>query len=161
MVGRFQLRRHVPHLGVLAEVWRKWADDRVAGDLRLRNMTGGMTIYRVTEDTETHLVVLMKENRGAYSESTMDLASVNPPVIAGMMGHPVSPPEGAENPFPVMRSLPPGCKNMWNAERTGRLFRGRSSSLTRAKSCSSRLGAWRMKPSDSRTQPIRSSALAP
>jgi len=40
----------------------------------------------------------MKENRGVYSESTMDLASTNPPVIAGMMGHPVSPPEGSENP---------------------------------------------------------------
>ena len=81
--------------------WQKYgrnkADDRVAGDLRLRNMTGGMTIYRVAEDTDTHLVVLMKENRGAYSESTMDLASVNPPVVAGMMGHPAPPPEGAEN----------------------------------------------------------------
>jgi D-alanyl-D-alanine carboxypeptidase len=43
-------------------------------------------------------VVLMKENRGAYFESTMDLASVNPPVVAGLMGHPVPPPEGAENP---------------------------------------------------------------
>ena len=61
-------------------------------------MTGGMTIYRVAEDTDTHLVALMKENRGAYSESTMDLASVNPPVVAGLMGHPVPPPEGAENP---------------------------------------------------------------
>jgi CubicO group peptidase (beta-lactamase class C family) len=86
----------------ISAFWQKYgrnkADDRVAGDLRLRNMTGGMTIYRVSEDTDTHLVVLMKENRGAYSESTMDLASVNPPVVAGMMGHPVPPPEGAENP---------------------------------------------------------------
>ena len=74
------------------------ADDRVAGDLCLRTMTEGMTIYRVEEDTDTHLVALMKENRGAYSESTLDLASVNPPVIAGMMGHPVPPPEGSGNP---------------------------------------------------------------
>lgn len=67
--------------------------ERVEGDLRLWNMTGGMTIFRVVEDTETHLVVLVKENRGIYSESTMDLASTNPPVVAGMMGHPVPAPE--------------------------------------------------------------------
>ena len=82
--------------------WQKYGrsgeDDRVAGDLRLRTMTGGMAIYRIEEDTDTHLVALMKENRGVYSESTLDLASVNPPVIAGMMGHPVPPPEGAVNP---------------------------------------------------------------
>ncbi len=81
--------------------WQKYgrngADDRVAGDLRLRTMTGGMTIYRVEEDTDTHLVALMKENRGVYSESTLDLASVDPPVIAGMMGRPVPPPEGSGN----------------------------------------------------------------
>jgi CubicO group peptidase (beta-lactamase class C family) len=40
----------------------------------------------------------MKESRGVYSESTLDLASVNPPVIAAMMGHPVPPPEGSGNP---------------------------------------------------------------
>jgi D-alanyl-D-alanine carboxypeptidase len=70
-------------------------DERVAGDMGLRSMTGSMSIFRVVEDTETHLVVLMKENRGAWSESTMDLASTNPPVIARMGGHPVPPPEGA------------------------------------------------------------------
>jgi CubicO group peptidase (beta-lactamase class C family) len=86
----------------IAAFWQRYgrtgADDRVAGDLRLRTMTGGMTIYRVEEDTDTHLVALMKENRGVYSESTLDLSSVNPPVIAGMMGHPVPPPEGSVNP---------------------------------------------------------------
>jgi CubicO group peptidase (beta-lactamase class C family) len=86
----------------IAAFWQKYgpsgADDRVAGDLRLRTMTGGMTIYRVEEDTDTHLVALMKETRGAYSESTLDPASVNPPVIAGMMGHPVPPPQGSGNP---------------------------------------------------------------
>jgi CubicO group peptidase (beta-lactamase class C family) len=80
------------------EYGRRGADDRVAGDLRLHTMTGGMTIYRVEEDTDTHLVALMKENRGAYSESTLDLASLNPRVIAGMMGHPVPPPEGSGIP---------------------------------------------------------------
>jgi D-alanyl-D-alanine carboxypeptidase len=86
----------------ISAFWQKYgrsgADDRVAGDLRLRAMTEGMTIYRVEEDTETHLVALMKENRGAYSESTLDLASIHPPVVAGMMGHPVPPPEGSGNP---------------------------------------------------------------
>jgi D-alanyl-D-alanine carboxypeptidase len=82
--------------------WQKYggkgAGDRVAGDLRLRSMTEGMSIDRIEEDTERHLVVLVKEKRGVYSESTMDLASVNPPVVAGMMGHPVPPPEGSGSP---------------------------------------------------------------
>ncbi len=82
--------------------WQKYArsdaDQHAAGDLRLRSMTQGMTIYRVEQDTDTHVVVLMKENRGVFSESTLDLASVNPPVIAGMMGHPVTPPEGSAKP---------------------------------------------------------------
>ena len=82
----------------ISAFWQRYGShgpgDRVEGDLRLRNMTGGMTIFRVLEDTETHVVVLMKENRGAWSESTLDLASINPPIVSGMMGHPVSPPEG-------------------------------------------------------------------
>ena len=57
-----------------------------------------MSIYRVVDDAERHVVVLMKESRGAWSESTLDLASTDPPVIAGMMGHPVPPPESAANP---------------------------------------------------------------
>ena len=68
--------------------------DSVSRDLRLRQMTGGMTIFRVEQDTGTHLVALMKEGRGAYSESTIDLASTEPLKIAGMMGHPVPPPAG-------------------------------------------------------------------
>jgi len=79
--------------------WQKYgrnrADDRAAGDLRLRSMTGGMTVYRIEQDTGIHLVVLMKENRGSYSESTMDLVSVSPLVIASMMGHPVPPPQSS------------------------------------------------------------------
>ncbi len=86
----------------ISAFWQKYGShgpgDRVEGDLRLRNMTGGMTIFRVLQDTETHVVVLMKENRNAWSESTLDLASTDPPIIAGMMGRPVSPPEGSENP---------------------------------------------------------------
>jgi D-alanyl-D-alanine carboxypeptidase len=74
------------------------AGDRVEGDLRLRKMTGGMSIFCVVEDSETHVVLLMKENRGAWSESSMELASTEPPVIKGMMGHPVPPPESSANP---------------------------------------------------------------
>ncbi len=79
--------------------WKQYGgnagDDRTAGDLRLREMTGGMTIFKIEEDTGTHLAVLMKEGRGSYSESTLDLASTNPTVVGRMGGHPVPPPQGA------------------------------------------------------------------
>ena len=81
----------------LSAFWQTYgkngSGDRVEPELRLRNMTGGMTIFRVIENTDTHLIVMMKENRSVYSESTMDLASTDPPVVAAMMGHPVPPPE--------------------------------------------------------------------
>jgi CubicO group peptidase (beta-lactamase class C family) len=80
----------------MAAFWKKFgktaADDHSPSDLRLREMTQGMTIYKVVEDTGTHLVVLMKEGRGIYSESTMDLASTNPPTVERISGHPVPPP---------------------------------------------------------------------
>ena len=81
----------------ISAFWHKYGgdsgDDRTSGDLRMREMTGGMTIFKIEEDTGTHLVVLMKEGRGSYSESTLDLASTNPPIVARIMGHPVPPPE--------------------------------------------------------------------
>jgi CubicO group peptidase (beta-lactamase class C family) len=58
-------------------------------------MTQGMTIFKVEEDTGSHLVVLMKEGRGSYSESTLDLATTNPPIVAGIHGHPIPPPVSA------------------------------------------------------------------
>ena len=82
------------------KVGRNGSSDRVAGDMHLRTMTGGMTIFRIEEDTETHLVVLMKENRGSFSESTMDLESTDPPIVGRMMGHPVSPPESSQSAAP-------------------------------------------------------------
>jgi D-alanyl-D-alanine carboxypeptidase len=82
----------------ISAFWAKYgqntADDRVQRDLQLRQMTGGMTIFRVEEQTDTHLVALMKEGRGGYSESTLDLAATDPPKVARMMGHPVPPPSG-------------------------------------------------------------------
>ena len=82
----------------ISAFWAKYgqntADDRAQRDLQLRQMTGGMTIFRVEEQTDTHLVALVKEGRGSYSESTLDLATTDPPKIAGMMGHPVAPPAG-------------------------------------------------------------------
>ena len=85
----------------ISAFWQKYGKDRtedhVSGDIRLRQMTEGMTIDKVLQETETHLVVRMKENRGAWSESTMDLATTNPPVVAGLMGHPTPPPEGSAN----------------------------------------------------------------
>ena len=86
----------------ISAFWQKYgrsgSSDRVDGDLHLRTMTGGMTIFRVEEDTEMHVVVLMKENRGSFSESTMNLRSADPPIVGRMMGHPVPPPEGSGNP---------------------------------------------------------------
>lgn len=80
----------------MADFWKKYgktaADDHSPSDLRLRQMTQGMRIFKVVEDTGTHLVVLMKEGRGIYSESTMDLASKNPPTVERISGHPVPPP---------------------------------------------------------------------
>ena len=86
----------------ISTFWQKYGghadNERVSNDQRLREMTGGMTIDKVIEDTGTHLVVRMKEARGVYSESTMDLASVNPPIVRGLMGHPIPPPEGSAGP---------------------------------------------------------------
>ena len=86
----------------VAAFWQKYGahpeEERISSDLRLREMTGGMTIDKVLEDTGTHLVVRMKEARGVYSESTMDLASENPPTVRGLMGHPIPPPEGSAGP---------------------------------------------------------------
>ena len=80
----------------MAAFWKKYGksptDDHSPSDLRLRQMTQGMTIVKVVEDTGTHIVVLMKEGRGIYSESTMDLASTNPPTVEHIFGHPVPPP---------------------------------------------------------------------
>jgi D-alanyl-D-alanine carboxypeptidase len=80
----------------ISAFWGKYGgnagDDHTSGDLRLREMTGGMSILKIEEDTGTHLVALMKEGRGTYSESTMDLATTNQPVVAHLNGHPVPPP---------------------------------------------------------------------
>ncbi len=80
----------------MAAFWHTYgknaADDHSPSDLRLRQMTEGMTIFKVVEDTGTHLVVLMKEGRGIYSESTMDLATTSPPTVERISGHPVPPP---------------------------------------------------------------------
>jgi CubicO group peptidase (beta-lactamase class C family) len=93
----------------ISAFWQKYGkggtEDRVSGDFRLRQMTGGMTIDKVLEETDTHLVARMKENRGAWSESTMDLAATNPPVVAALMGHPIPPPESSANPAVSDRDL--------------------------------------------------------
>jgi D-alanyl-D-alanine carboxypeptidase len=83
--------------------WQKYGSKqlppaRFSLDVRLREATGGMSIFRITEQTQTHLVVLMKERRGIYSESTMDLESTSPPVVARLIGHPVPTPESSPAP---------------------------------------------------------------
>lgn len=85
-----------------AAFWKKYGTaataPRADGDLRLHRMTGAMSILNVKEDTGAHLVALMKEANGGYSESTLDLSSTDPPVIAGMKGHRVPPPMESEPP---------------------------------------------------------------
>jgi CubicO group peptidase (beta-lactamase class C family) len=79
--------------------WSKYrapnSDPRTSGDLGLRKMTGSMRILEIKENTGTHLVAVMQEANGGYSESTLDLASVDPPVIMKMSGHRVPPPSDA------------------------------------------------------------------
>jgi CubicO group peptidase (beta-lactamase class C family) len=83
----------------ISAFWSKYgqtpSEDREDRELQLRQMTGGMTIFRVQQDTGTHLVVLMKEGRGAWSESTLDLATADPLKIARITGHPVPAPAGS------------------------------------------------------------------
>ena len=150
----------------IAAFWQKFgrnrADDRVAGDLRLRTMTEGMSIYRVVEDTDDSSGgVLMKENRGVYPESTMDLASVNPPVVAGMMGHPVPPPEGAENPISSDDELAARVQEHVATLNGPDAFSGAVLVAHNGKIVFEQAWGTADGPSISRTRPIRSSALAP
>jgi D-alanyl-D-alanine carboxypeptidase len=86
----------------LTAFWQKYSSEppapRVEGDRRLHEMTGGFKLVKVREDTGTHLVALMEEGSGNYSETTINLASTNPPVIKAITGHPVPPPPVAANP---------------------------------------------------------------
>ena len=79
--------------------WQKYqpgAQSRTQGDLQLKQMTGGMKLLKIVEDNGTHLVALMQETNGGYSESTLDLSYTDPAVIRGIRGHPVPPPGGSE-----------------------------------------------------------------
>jgi D-alanyl-D-alanine carboxypeptidase len=79
--------------------WQKYqgpeAAPRTNDDLHLRQMTGEMKILKITEDTETHLVAVMREANGGYSESMLDLASTKPLRVGRIGGHPVPPPAKA------------------------------------------------------------------
>lgn len=66
--------------------------NRFALDLRLRKATGGMEIFRIMDETQMHFAAVMREARGVYSESIMDLVSVNPPLVGRLIGRPVPPP---------------------------------------------------------------------
>ncbi len=90
-------------MGKISAFWQKYGSRelpaaRVSLDVRLRQATAGMSIFRITEQSQKHLVVLMKERRGIYSESTMDLESTSPPVVARLIGRPVPPPESSPAP---------------------------------------------------------------
>ena len=64
-------------------------DDRVALDIRRHGATGDMAIVRIAEEGETHIVAVMNEARGTSSQSTVDLVSTSPPVVARIVGHPL------------------------------------------------------------------------
>lgn len=89
-------------LATISEFWQTYGSKQLPAsrsslDIRLRQATGGMEIFRITEQTPTHLVVLMKEHRGIYSESTMDLVSTNPPRVGRIFGRPLAAPETASS----------------------------------------------------------------
>jgi CubicO group peptidase (beta-lactamase class C family) len=85
----------------LLAFWQKYGSDaperHVAMDQRLRGMTGGLTLFKVMRNDETHLVAVMKEGGGRYTETTLDLASVNPPVVQAIMCRPAPAPHGEEH----------------------------------------------------------------
>jgi D-alanyl-D-alanine carboxypeptidase len=90
----------------ISAFWQKYGGDRqpgdrVALDIRLHSVTGNMILVRITEESPNHLVALMRENRGTFSESSVDLVSVSPPVIARIVGH----------PLPSLENLPPRATN--------------------------------------------------
>ncbi len=87
----------------LSGFWQKYGSnqlppDRFALDMRLRNATGGMDIFRIVEQTPTHLAVVMKGHRGIFSESIMDLTSGTSPVVSRLIGRPVPAPESCPSP---------------------------------------------------------------
>jgi CubicO group peptidase (beta-lactamase class C family) len=86
----------------LMAFWQKYGTDapapHVSGDQRLLHLTGGMKLVKVMQDNGTHLVAVMEEGSGNYTESTIELASANPLVVKAIMNHPAPPPPVAENP---------------------------------------------------------------
>lgn len=88
--------------GKLRAFWTSYGvgapDEQVAHDLGLYGMTGGFSLERVLQDTGSHLVASVKDAHGGYAEITLDLASSDPPVIKGILGHPVPPPSAERSP---------------------------------------------------------------
>jgi CubicO group peptidase (beta-lactamase class C family) len=82
--------------------WQKYgpgpADAQVSRDEHLREMTGGFTLLKVTQDTGSHLVASLKDGHGGYAEITLELASTDPPVIRSIVGRPVPPPASERSP---------------------------------------------------------------
>lgn len=70
----------------------------VSRDQGLYGVTGGFTVIKILEDTGTHLVVSMKDGHGGFAEITIELASIDPPQIKSISGHPVDPPKPHRSP---------------------------------------------------------------
>jgi predicted SnoaL-like aldol condensation-catalyzing enzyme len=91
--------------------WQRYGSDaptpHVSRDQRLRDMSGGLKLLKVTQDNGTRLVAMMEEKNGGYSEITIELASANPPVIKIISGHPApSPFAKAINPATNPQTAP-------------------------------------------------------
>lgn len=93
----------------LLSFWQKYGsgepESQVSRDRGLHDMTGGFTIFGITQDTGAHLVASMKDNHGGYAEITLDLASTEPPVIKSILGHPVPPPALERSPAANTQAL--------------------------------------------------------
>ena len=87
----------------LTRFWNKYGgneqpDDRVALDIRHHDRIGILSTIRILVKDPKHAVALMKDGHNAYSESTVDLLSADPPVIARIVGHPVRSPTSIPAP---------------------------------------------------------------
>ena len=130
-------------------------------DMRLREMTGGMTIFKVEEDTGTHIVVLMKEGRGSYSESTLDLATTNPPDGRSIGGHPVPAPQSAGHPASSDEDLAKRVQEHVAETRGADAFSGAVLIAHQRQVVLDQPGVWPIRKRRSRIQPTPSSAWDP
>ena len=86
----------------LLSFWKRYGSGnpgpQVARDRGLHDMTGGFKVLNIAQNSASHIVASLKDNHGGFAEITLDLASTEPPVIKGILGHPVPPPGSERHP---------------------------------------------------------------